>query len=117
MNDQKLSFSILAVVLQRYFYQYHLIAGIIFVVLVAIFLTNQSIVGKVASSSCVRGDLNSDGVVDAVDLDVMISTKDGKIASPTKLCCADFDNNNVVNEIDYDMLFNAFLEGKSLGAC
>ena len=77
---------------------------------------SRELVGKAVGVACQKGDVNIDGVVDDADLELMIGFGlEKKI--PEYFCCADINSDSVVNEMDYDAFFNAFLEGTNMGMC
>ena len=94
------------------------IGSLVLVVLI-LYLSDvpRDLVGKATGNvACQKGDVNIDGFVDDIDLELMIGFGlEKKI--PEYFCCADINSDSVVNEMDYDAFFNAFLESTTMGMC
>ncbi len=98
------------------------ILGIILIVAFFIFIGRyvaQDLAGKATAAlapnpPCARGDLTGEGALDADDLDRWLSLME----TPEQVtCCVDLDSDGFLTQTDYDLFFDAFLEGKSLGTC
>ena len=68
--------------------------------------------------SCLRGDLNNDGAIDALDRQILVNIALEKEQPPEKLCCADLNNDGAINVIDITLLDRIILELQpNLGTC
>ena len=96
---------------------YRVTALVLFVLIFSSCQLSRDFVGKATGHvACQKGDVNADGIVDDTDLELMIGYGLEQ-KEPRYLCCADINSDDVVNEMDYDAFFSAFLDGKPMGTC
>mgnify|MGYP001609593700 CR=1 FL=1 len=104
---------------KEFLYNYGWIALILIGIIVILF-AGREFIGKATNynlgcNSGIKGDLNDDSIIDEKDLDIIITLKDSPVDG--NICCADLNVDKRVDNIDYELLFDAFLDNKDLGVC